>query len=278
MQVIIIAGQAKSGKSYLASLIAEEVFRLGYIPIIDNFAAPIKEEAASLGLDKVKDHDPFRKFCQDFGKMKRSENPEFFVEQAAKRLSNIANEEAKDISEGRKHWERVVIFDDCRYPNECKFGKAVDGILMFVSRQAELPQPKAEWREHESEHMSRIVDNSGFETHFDEVFDVFLMNDSKKSALGELVKAQTKNWMSANHPSFGSCTEDDCACPLCVCRREGTLPDPTDVLEYILRKLTGQEFTPEQLEQLEDQIDMGGTPRIDIDFTISFEDDEDEEE
>tara|TARA_R100000152_G_C6782215_1_gene219082 strand:+ start:9745 stop:10587 length:843 start_codon:yes stop_codon:yes gene_type:complete len=278
MQVIILSGQAKSGKSYLASLIAEEVFRRGYIPVIDNFAAPIKTEAESVGLNKEENHDSFRRFCQDFGRMKRTEDPEYFVRKAAERLSEVSKEEALDISNNRKHWERVVIFDDCRYPNECKFGKAVDAVLVFVTRGDKLPDQTADWREHESEHMSRIIDSTGFESHFDEVFDVFVINDGKKKDLEKLVKERVQTWLSVHHPNFGDCLAEGCNCPLCVAKRDGTIPDPTEVLEYILRKLTGRDFTPEQLDALEDQMDEGGTPRIDIDFMISFEDEDEEDE
>jgi len=279
MQVIILTGQARSGKSFLASLVAEEVFKRGYIPVIDNFAAPIKVEAASAGLDKEENHDSFRRFCQDFGKMKRAEDAEFFIRKAAERLSEISKEESTDILNNRKHWERVVIFDDCRYPNECKFGKAIDAVLVFVTRGDKLPNRKAEWREHESEHMSRIIDSTGFESHFDEVFDVFIINDGKKKDLEELVRHRIQTWLSVHQPNFGDCLTDNCECPLCVAKKAGKIPDPTEVLEYILKKLTGKDFTPEQLDALEDRMDRGGTPRIDIDFMISFEDeDEDDEE
>ena len=281
MQVIIISGQAKSGKSYLAQLIAEAVFKLGYIPILDNFASPIKEEASKVGLDKEKDHLPFRKFCQQYGRMKRIEDPDFFVKEAARRLVQVSKEEAEDISKNRKHWERVVIFDDCRYPNECKFGKSIDAVLAFVTRGDALPEPAAEWRDHESEHMSRIIDSSGFESHFDEVFDVFILNDGSKKQLNELVKGRVDSWLSVNQPNFWGEGHEECDCPLCIARKENSLPDPSDVMNYIIRKLTGQDVSPEQLSKLYDQLeDYKGPPSIDIDFLISFEyeeEDEDEE-
>tara|TARA_R100000458_G_scaffold59698_1_gene71230 strand:- start:2168 stop:3004 length:837 start_codon:yes stop_codon:yes gene_type:complete len=277
MQVIILSGQAKSGKSYLASLIAEEVFKHGYIPVIDNFASPIKEEAKKAGLCKETNHDAFRTFCQDFGRMKRTQDPDYFILEAAQRLADISKEEAEDITNGRKHWERVVIFDDCRYPNECKFAKAMDGILIFVSRGDKLPDKKADWRSHESEHMSRIIDSSGFESHFDDVFDVFVINDGTKKQLTKLVKERLENWLSVHSPNLGC--DALCDCPMCEARRDGSVPDPADVLEYILKRLTGQGFTPEQLDLLQDKIDDGHTPTLDIDFMISFEDeDEDDEE
>ena len=277
MQVIIISGQAKSGKSYIASLIAEKVFKYGYIPVLDNFAAPIREAAAEAGLDKEKDHDSFRLFCQDFGKMKRSEDPEYFVKKAAERLAKISKEEVADIHEGRKHWERVVIFDDCRYPNECKFAKATDAMLMFVTRGDNLPDPDAEWRQHESEHMSRIIDSSSFESHFDEVFDVFILNTKRKKDIQKTINERLESWLDPDSPSL-DCDLESCNCPLCVAKRDGTIPDPADVLEYILKKLTGQDLTPDQLEDLEDQIDKGRRPSIDIDFLINFEDEDDDEE
>ncbi len=64
MQVMIISGQARSGKSYLASLIAEEVFKNGYIPVIDNFASPIKEEAASVGLEFIRRQKDWLRFLE----------------------------------------------------------------------------------------------------------------------------------------------------------------------------------------------------------------------
>ena len=276
MQVIILSGQAKSGKSLVASIIAEKVFEHGYIPVIENFAAPIKEEAVKAGLDKEKDHDSFRHFCQDFGRMKRTEDPDYFIMSAAERLAKISKEEVEDINNGRTHWERVVIFDDCRYPNECKFGKAMDAVLMFVTRGPHLPEPKAQWRDHESEHMSKIVDSAEFETHFDEVFDVYILNTQTKKDIERLISNQLDNWLGVG-PAL-DCESDECDCPMCQAKRRGEVPDPAEILDYILKKLTGQDLSPDQLKDLENRIDRGGKPSIDIDFMISFEDEDDDDE
>jgi len=280
MQIMIISGQARSGKSTLANIIAEEGFANGYIPIIESFAAPIKDIALEEGLDKENNKEEYRRYCQCYGTEKRSEDIGYFVKLAAEKIARYSKDEVDDIEEGKKFWERLVIFDDGRYPNELKFGKAIDAFLMFVSRGEDLPEMNAKWRNHESEHLSRIVDSEGFESHFDDVFDVYILNDAdSEEDMRDGIKASLPEWLNqARSPLLNACDENECDCVICSARREGRTPNPTEVLEYILWRLTGEKLSNRQLDEIEMDIEAGNPPKIDIDIVLNFDIDEEDED
>jgi len=279
MQIVLIAGQARSGKTTLAKAIAREGFNRGFIPVVELFAMPIKEAAEEKGLCKTENPQEYRKFCQDFGSRCRKDDIHFFVRQAEERVKEYAKLEAADIAEGKKHWERLIIFDDARYPNELKFGKTVDGITFFISRGDKLPDRHGKWRNHESEYLSRIVDGNGFESHFDDVFDIYIVNDSDEAAIEKDVHKEYANWMGIHQPEYlSSCDEDTCDCIICAARREGRTPDPTEILEYILWRLTGEGLSPEQREEMDRDIEDGYPPGIDIDISIHFDEEEPDED
>jgi hypothetical protein len=77
---------------------------------------------------------------------------------------------------------------------------------------------------------------------------------------------------------LAACEEDSCECVICSARREGRVPDPTEVLEYILWRLTGERLSNDQLDDIEKDIESGNPPKIDIDIIMRFDEDEDEEE
>ena len=100
MQVIIISGQARCGKSTLANIIEEEGFNKGYVPILESFAGPIKEAALAEGLDKENNKEEYRRFCQEYGASRRLEDDKHFITMAAERLVQYSNDEVEDIEEG----------------------------------------------------------------------------------------------------------------------------------------------------------------------------------
>jgi len=281
MQIIIISGQARSGKTTLANILAEEGFRRGYIPSIESFAGPIKDIALEEGLDKEDNKEEYRRFCQGYGAEKRLEDSQYFVKLATEKVAEHGKKEIEDIEEGKKFWERLVIFDDGRYPNELRFGKAIDAFLMFVTRGDDLPDKNGSWRAHESEHLSRIVDKEGFESHFDDVFDVYILNDcDSPEDMRKGIKKNMAEWLNAARSPLLAACEDTCGCVICSARRDGRIPDATEVLEYILWRLTGERLTNDQLDDIERDIESGHPPNIDIDIVMRFgdEDEKDEEE
>ena len=149
---------------------------------------------------------------------------------------------------------------------------------MFVSRP-DLPDPYGDWRDHESEYLAKVVESSGFESHFDDVFDVYVINDSED--LDEMRKGVRRNlreWLNdARSPFLSAHDHNDCTCPMCIARKENRIPDPAEILEYILFRLTGEGLNQEQLREIEEDLENGLPPHIDIDIRMNFNIEEDED-
>ena len=159
MQLILIAGQAGVGKTTLAQTIAEVAFSLGLIPRLLSFAGPLKKLAASKGYDKDKHPEKYREFCQAYGARFREETPNHWVKEFKKDYEAIEALETEAIEKKKKFWEHCVIVDDCRYPNELRFGIDRKASLIFLSYgDREMEDPDGEWRDHHSEEMAKAID------------------------------------------------------------------------------------------------------------------------
>ena len=112
MQMILIAGQAGVGKSTLAKLIAEEVFKLGQKPIFLSFAGPLKEEASRRGYSKEDNPGKYREYCQEIGAARRVDDPDYWIMKFDTILKQVVADEKTDIEASAKYWERVVIVDE----------------------------------------------------------------------------------------------------------------------------------------------------------------------
>ena len=194
MQMIIIAGQAGVGKSTLAKLIAEEVFRIGQVPVLLSFAGPLKEEAKRRGYSKEDNPEKYREYCQEIGNARREEEPDYWVEKFDKELQKVLARENKDIKEGAKYWERVIIVDDCRYVNELAYGVLYNATTLFMS-YGDREFEDHEWRSHPSEYMCQSLEG-GKDTLLHQFSDV-VFNDGTKKDLKKLVKANFPVWCGA---------------------------------------------------------------------------------
>jgi hypothetical protein len=193
MELIIISGPARVGKSTLANLIAKESFDLGLVPKLLSFADPLKREAKERGYTKDKTPEDYRSFCQELGSMRRTENPSHWVEAFEKDLSLIVEEEKEELEKGNPFWERCVIVDDCRYHNEVGMGIKYNATLIFMSPGVrDLPEADAAWRQHESEAMANDIEEGDQEQ--GAWFDYHLLNDGDAETLRVKTRAMAPIW------------------------------------------------------------------------------------
>lgn len=167
MQIIAIAGLAQCGKTTLANEIARIAFERGMNPKMMSFAEGLKTAAAAVGASKETQPELYRKFCQEVGGKFRDPdyvpgvtNPDWWVNLTAARIDAIAEEEGRMLNDHRPPYaggtfhERVLIFDDVRYPNELAMLKRRGAVLIYLDRELELPDPTAKWRQDVSERMA----------------------------------------------------------------------------------------------------------------------------
>lgn len=153
MRLFVLLGKARVGKTTLAEQAAKVAYENGFKPILLPFAKPLKDMAKEKGYDKDTMPEEYRKFCQEYGSQKREEDEDYWV--------NLWYDEVKRIFEADSDSERVVIVDDCRYPNELQLIHELNGTTLFIhSGERELPDANAEWRNHESEVLANSLDNS----------------------------------------------------------------------------------------------------------------------
>jgi len=193
MQLIIIAGQAGVGKTTLAHIIAAEVFGLGLVPKLLSFAGPLKAMADEKGYSKDDNPKEYRKFCQSYGAAKRAVNDNYWIEELNKDIKKASEEEAKAMASSNKYWERCVIIDDCRYPNEVEYGLNNKGTLIFLSSgNRKIVDPKERWRNHHSEDMAKLIDNGAKE--FRKLFNCLIKNQGTIENLREKVHSFVPLW------------------------------------------------------------------------------------
>jgi len=188
MELIIISGPARVGKTTMANMLAKEAFEMGFIPHVIGFANPLKEEAEQRGLSKEENPKKYREFCQHHGALKREADPDYWVKAFESMLLNLYEQEINDLRDGRVHWERCVIVDDCRYLNEVSLGKKHRAINIFLSPgRRRLEDGNAEWRNHHSEALAKSVEAGNEENK--SLFNYIMLNDGDEEDL--LTKIQT---------------------------------------------------------------------------------------
>lgn len=198
MQLIIIAGQAGVGKTTLANLVAEEVFELGFIPKLMSFAGALKEMAEKKGIAKADNPSEYRKFCQEYGAIKRKQDESYWVKKFQKDVNKLLIEEQKDLKNEKKFWERCIIVDDCRYMNELEFGLKNNATIIFLSfGLRENPNQDAEWTTHHSEDLANAIEAG--EEKFSDAFTCFLKNQGTIQDLKEKIAGFVPIWCGL-HP------------------------------------------------------------------------------
>ena len=125
--------------------------------------------------------------------MKREEDEDYWVKKFEEEFQLVVGEEQQDIKDNKKFWEHCIIVDDCRYPNELRFGIKYKASLIFLSYgNREMIGPKGEWRKHHSEEMAQIIDGGSEE--FRQVFTSILNNQDDIKALKKKAASLIPIW------------------------------------------------------------------------------------
>ena len=224
MHTIMIAGKAQVGKTTLANIIAEEVFAQGMTPVLLSFAGPIKQEAKEKGYDKETHPEKYREYCQTMGKQMREMDSDYWVNLMGKAIEKEMDKELESLDEGKKYWERCVIIDDCRYPNEIVLGQDIDATLIFLSSGGRKLE-NHEWRQHESEEFANEVEN--FRDEYNELFTHIFLNDKDIESLREKVKKMIPMWCKIS-------LDDECQCVRCRLKRDGKSAEIERAMEQLI--------------------------------------------
>lgn len=205
MITILLAGQARVGKTTAAELIQKEAKKRDYKPIILPFAKAIKDEATKAGYDKETKPEEYRKYCQAMGESKRAEDPDHWVKMFKKQWMSLYEKDNEAAQSLDKLWkETVVIVDDCRYLNELNFGKSIGAKTVFISKGTrKLVESDAEWRKHESEDMANQYE-SGNKDYLD-IFDWVINNAESKTEFESKLKTRIPLWLESTPLAYVEC-------------------------------------------------------------------------
>jgi hypothetical protein len=103
---------------------------------------------------------------------------------------------------GKTHYEYVIIQDDVRYMNELALGRDLVATQIFIdSGIRELSENNAEWRQHESEVLANLVEESfgSPNSEYEELFDIIIQNDGTPVELEKEVKENIKEWLDLGY-------------------------------------------------------------------------------
>jgi len=186
MRIIAFAGQARCGKTTFARAFAAAAFDAAATPVIRSFAGPLKRAAAEAGFDKETNPLEYREYCQTEGAARRSEDPNYWLDQFKGELADLAAADAAHLAEAladdRDYHETIVLIDDLRYENEYDLVREVSGQVCLVVRpDGRLPEADADWRGHESEDFGNYW-SSQEEAEQDGMFDMVFVNDVPNEA------------------------------------------------------------------------------------------------
>ena len=235
MLVIMLGGPARVGKTTLAKWISEYAYNNGYTPVILPFAAMLKEEAERRGYSKERNPESYRTFCQTLGSDMRKQDPDHWVRCFRERVKKLYEDEQTALRDDPDTWhEKVIIVDDCRYPNEVAAARDLRALTIFISAGSrELIDHHAEWRKHESEEMANMIE-SGHKDYLD-MFHYTIKNDSTERNFKEKCGDRYDEWF---HITAESLIENLCDCELCMSVRQDRDPDADTVIKEIMDMIT----------------------------------------
>lgn len=208
MITLLLAGQARVGKTTAANYIANQAKKQEYKPIILPFAQAIKDAAAEAGITKDKSPVEYRAFCQSIGEAKRKENPDHWINLFKEKWLELYEKDVKAAQSLDKIWkETIVIVDDCRYLNELNLGKQLGAKTIMISRGSRvLPEHDADWRKHESEDMANQFEAGNKD--YQDIFNYIVKNEGTKEDFNHKLKDRIPLWFDATPFSYLEC---DCA-------------------------------------------------------------------
>ena len=205
MITLLLAGQARVGKTTAATYISNYAKKQEYKPVILPFAQAIKDAASQAGLDKDTNPEEYRKFCQTLGEGKRKENPDHWVDKFKEKWLELYEKDKLASQSEDKIWkETVVIVDDCRYLNELNLGKQLGAKTILISRGSRKIQDQdAAWRNHESESMANEYENGNKD--YQDIFDYIINNEGTKEDFHHKLKDRLPLWLDATPFSYTDC-------------------------------------------------------------------------
>lgn len=217
MQVVVLGGMGRVGKTDVADWLVEAAKEDGMNPVRLSFADPLKRQAAEdagYGDDwrKYKQENPeeYRDICQKLGAEKRAEDPEYWVN---KWHHLVQQEQRLELmqSDDDKWLETVIIVDDCRFANEVAASRLYEALTLFVyAGGREIPESEAAWRAHESEEMAQRIEGGDLDG--SEYFDWALVNSGSVDELHEKLEQRRDHLTGRSLYRFGNvCKCGECA-------------------------------------------------------------------
>lgn len=294
MQVIVLGGMARVGKTEVADILEMEAAILGKNPLRISFSTPLKQICAEKhgykDPRKFKQEMPdvYRVECQKLGASERAIDSDHWVKLWCKL---VASEQEKELqqpvtNEGWK--ETVIICDDCRYENEIEAVKQFDAITMFICKgKRTLADEDASWRAHESEWMAQKIE-AGHDD-YDGLFDWMLVNDKGIKELEKKLEPRVSHLLGDAPTRFAeTCTCAECKAFQADIQIEELINglrtacqevrEYDDMNEYMKDKLL------EHFEDIIEQLESGQVSIEDVfkqkwwqDFKEEFEDDDDDD-
>lgn len=236
MMVIMLAGQARVGKTTLAKWLSEYLYHKGYYPVILPFAGMLKEEVAAMGLTKENNPTEYREMCQKIGAAKRAEDPDYWVNKFRERAATIKADDIVRLEDSPKTWaEKVVLVDDCRYLNEIALGNELNALKIFISKgKRELQDANADWRQHESEEMANKYEEGNKD--IQSLFHYRIINEGSEIEYKNKVSALFDEWIEL----AGDLYTNLCDCEVCTAHRLDRDIDLNVMIDEVIKILEEQ--------------------------------------
>lgn len=205
MITILLAGQARVGKTTAANIIAKLAKKWDMKPIILPFAKAIKDEAAAAGLTKDANPVEYRQFCQNIGGGKRSEDPDYWIKKFREQLAVLQKKDDAAAQDETKIWsETLVIVDDCRYLNELNFGRSIGARTILISKGSrELAESNASWRHHESEDMANQFEAGNKD--YQDIFEFIIRNEGSEDDFKKKLKERLPLLLNVDPAAYCPC-------------------------------------------------------------------------
>jgi len=242
MITIILAGQARVGKTTAANTIATVAPGAGLNPVILPFAKAIKDAALAAGLTKEANPNEYRAFCQNEGGGRRAIEPDYWVDKFLESWKELETAEKAMLDSDSLYSETIVIVDDCRYPNELAAAKKIGAITVFISRDGRvLEDSNGEWRKHESEDMANNKENN--DPAYKDLTCWLVRNGTSESIFTEKIKYRCQTWLEIDVLGMVDC---DCA----ACKSLKTDVEASDITDmyFLLQGLFDDGMSVEELD------------------------------
>jgi len=179
VKIIAFGGLARAGKTTAAAAASKALFEAGFIPVLEEFAKPLKEASRLCGfLKEGSTAHLYREFCQFAGSLARRESVDWWVDLCAARINEVSIAEQEALASDGTWNERCIVLDDIRYPNELDLIRRLGGHTVFVSAYNRLDTSRDLYT-HESESMAQLYEQGKYP---DDLFDFAISNNAAGDA------------------------------------------------------------------------------------------------